>query len=170
MCFSGKRNSERCRRETCYVIKIYFHYLSQAKVKVIWFIVKAKSKPNWFIFRFCYSALNFVICGGLCVITPTAYVVLFWLGACDVWVAFEHLVFALFDRVYLIFYASFELVYLASLTQLRIIRHWDLLLSHNDTLIELFAVYRFYPIKRSSDFCAWSDIWNRYISTRKSRY
>ena len=84
--------------------------------------------------------------------------------------ALEHLLFALFDRVYVIFYTSFELFYLASLTQLCIIRHWDLLFSHNDTFIELFTVYRFYPLKKSSDFCAWSDIWNRYISTIKCRY
>ena len=130
---------------------IYFHYLSQAKV--IWFKVKAKSKPNWFIFRFCYSPLYFVICCSL--------------GVCDAWVAFEHLLFALFDRVYVIFFVLF---YLVSLTQLCIIRQWDLLLSHNDTFIELFALCRFYAVKRSSDFCAWSDIWDCYISTWKSRY
>ena len=67
------RNSERCKRKTCYLEKIYLHYLSQAKAEVIWFIVKAKSKQNWFIFRFCYSPLNFVIGCSLCVITPTAY-------------------------------------------------------------------------------------------------
>ena len=41
-------------------------FLSQAKAKVIWFIVKVKSQQNWFIFRHCYSPLNFVICGCLC--------------------------------------------------------------------------------------------------------
>ena len=35
--FSGKRNSERCRRETYFLEKIYVHDLSQAKVKIIWF-------------------------------------------------------------------------------------------------------------------------------------
>ena len=36
--------------------------------------------------------------------------------------------------------------------QLCIIRHWDLLFSHNDTSLELFAVYYFYSVKKSSDF------------------
>ena len=32
--FSGERKSERYRRKMCYLEKIYFHYLSQAKAKV----------------------------------------------------------------------------------------------------------------------------------------
>ena len=122
--FSGERNSERGMRKTCYWEKIYFYYLSQVKAKVIWFIVKARPDLYLdFVIRYLYF-----------------------------WVAFGHLVFALIDRVYVIFYTSFELFYLARLTHLCIICHWDLLLSHNDTLVELFAAYCFYPVKRSSDF------------------
>ena len=137
---------------------------SQSQSYLIYSQIKVKDKLIYIqIFLFAICILSFVVA---CVITLTAYakqlvyfctlfvcsIVWFWSGVCDAWVAFEHLVFALFDRVYVIFYTSFELFYLASLTQLCIIRHWDLLLSHNDTSIELFAVYRFYPVKKSNDF------------------
>ena len=160
--------------------KIFFHYLSQAKAKVIWFIVKAKSAKLihiqilLFAIVFCHLSQPvryhpYSVCKTVSVFLYfVCSVVWFWLGVCDAWVAFENLLFALFDRVYVIFYTSFELFYLASLTQLCIIRHWDLLLSHNDTSIELFAVYCFCPVKRSSEFCAWSDVWNCYISLRQS--
>ena len=133
MCFSGKRNSERCRRETCYVIKIYFHYLSQAKVKSYLIYSQSKVKAELiylqillFAIEFCHSSPLQCMQNSKCIFVLCLQCRLFWLGVWHVWVAFEHLVFALFDRAYVIFYTSFELFYLASLTQLCIIRHWDL--------------------------------------------
>ena len=154
--------------------KTYFHYLSQEQNQSYLKYSQSKVKAKLIyiqilLFAIVFCHLSQPVCYHPYSVCKTVSVFLYFV-CLQCRLALEHLLFALFDRVYVIFYTSFELFYLASLTQLCIIRHWDLLLSHNDTLIELFTVYRFYLVKRSSDFCAWSDIWNRYISTRESRY
>ena len=90
--------------------KIFFHYLSQAKAKVIWFIVKAKSAKLihiqilLFAIVFCHLSQPvryhpYSVCKTVSVFLYfVCSVVWFWLGVCDAWVAFEHLLFVPFDR------------------------------------------------------------------------
>ena len=183
ICVFRERDSERWKRKTCYLKKIYFQYLNQAKAKVNWFIVKEKSKPTelYSDFAIRHRILSFV---PACVLSPLQRMQ----NSKCIFVLCFSAVQSGFDLVSVMSELRLSIYYLHYLTELMLFsilalncfiwQVWhncasfvsDFLLSHNDTLIKLFAVYRFDPVKRSSDFCAWSDIWNRYISTRESHY